>query len=492
MNKFSFFVLSVVFWLVIILIYTTYPANAQMIFQENFEDPSRVTDNWSPYGSSFTVVNGVGVLRPDGSIVPIWWNHKATMHDKGDEPIIFGDLIYEVDVKMTSARRTLLLFGSDAEDRQFWVGYDISSAQLHCCNHLENNSRSPGSCTLIEDYRPYDGQWHRWKIEVNNSQFDFYVDDHHVITGQLDGYLPGPIGMRSWDSGGTQFDNLVAFELVPEPIASFTYLPQSPFVGEEISFDASSSHDPDGEIVSYSWDFGDGHTATGQITTHTYSEDGIYLVTLTVIDDDEFIKNTQTNLIIGDTEPPTGCDLTPVFDYLDVIDSKLDALPQEERGTDGASTHTPQDVDDEIEDEAIYAGVTAIGGKLDDETRFTSDAELEAHEFKVINALIDQAKILISILSDLNNKIGILGGKVDDLKTDHLNIQDDIKALKDDDIKALKDKLSNIESTLAPLNNSEVITINDLAPGQGGVRIWGAEKMDKPDKPLKEQQGKKK
>ena len=35
------------------------------------------------------------------------------------------------------------------------------------------------------------------------------------------------------------------------------------------------------------WDFGDGNTATGTlIPTHTYSNDGVYIVTLTVTDDD--------------------------------------------------------------------------------------------------------------------------------------------------------------------------------------------------------------
>ncbi len=42
------------------------------------------------------------------------------------------------------------------------------------------------------------------------------------------------------------------------PIANFTYYPENPVVGEEITFDVSYSYDPDGEIVSWEWDFGDG------------------------------------------------------------------------------------------------------------------------------------------------------------------------------------------------------------------------------------------
>ena len=47
------------------------------------------------------------------------------------------------------------------------------------------------------------------------------------------------------------------------PTAGFTIdvdLGQAPL---EVNFDAASSSDPDGTLVSYSWEFGDGTTATG-------------------------------------------------------------------------------------------------------------------------------------------------------------------------------------------------------------------------------------
>lgn len=56
-------------------------------------------------------------------------------------------------------------------------------------------------------------------------------------------------------------------------------------VGTLIQFSGAESYDKDGEIVSYSWSFGDGATATGPMVSHSYSESGHYTVTLTVEDD---------------------------------------------------------------------------------------------------------------------------------------------------------------------------------------------------------------
>jgi len=64
--------------------------------------------------------------------------------------------------------------------------------------------------------------------------------------------------------------------------------PDGPYtgtVGDPVTFDGSGSSDPDGTVVAYDWDFGDGNTGTGVSPTHSYSSVGSYTVTLTVTDD---------------------------------------------------------------------------------------------------------------------------------------------------------------------------------------------------------------
>jgi len=51
------------------------------------------------------------------------------------------------------------------------------------------------------------------------------------------------------------------------------------------SFDASRSSDPDGEIVDYRWDFGDGSREIIPVVVHTFASPGTYRVVLTVTDD---------------------------------------------------------------------------------------------------------------------------------------------------------------------------------------------------------------
>ena len=73
------------------------------------------------------------------------------------------------------------------------------------------------------------------------------------------------------------------------PEASFTVSTDSGTAPLMVSFDASGSADSDGTLTTYAWSFGDGGTAYGTTTTHTFHAAGDYTVMLTVTDNDDAV-----------------------------------------------------------------------------------------------------------------------------------------------------------------------------------------------------------
>ncbi|MCD5415960.1 PKD domain-containing protein [Candidatus Bipolaricaulota bacterium] len=72
---------------------------------------------------------------------------------------------------------------------------------------------------------------------------------------------------------------------VDRPQARFTATPSSGLPPLVVEFDAGGSRSPNGRIVSYEWNFGDGTIATGVRVGHTFREIGRHAVTLTVTDE---------------------------------------------------------------------------------------------------------------------------------------------------------------------------------------------------------------
>jgi len=96
-------------------------------------------------------------------------------------------------------------------------------------------------------------------------------------------------------------NNVIDWLKSKRPVASFTYTPLDPFVGETVTFNASASYDPDGTIVSNLWDFGDGIKGEGVLTTHVYAAGGTYTVSFTAIDNEGLSMTSTTNVTVART-----------------------------------------------------------------------------------------------------------------------------------------------------------------------------------------------
>jgi outer membrane protein assembly factor BamB len=83
--------------------------------------------------------------------------------------------------------------------------------------------------------------------------------------------------------------------------------------GDIVQLDGSASYDPDGTIVSYEWDFdvSDGlcwetggiPNATGPTPTHVYGDDGVYVATLRVTDNDNLSTADKRNITVLNVDP---------------------------------------------------------------------------------------------------------------------------------------------------------------------------------------------
>ena len=89
------------------------------------------------------------------------------------------------------------------------------------------------------------------------------------------------------------------------PVASFIVNPANASVGQTVTFDASASSDPDGDIATYEWAFGDGAVGAGKVTSHAYSSAFNYTIKLTVTDQGGRSDQTYRTVDVAGSAPPS-------------------------------------------------------------------------------------------------------------------------------------------------------------------------------------------
>jgi PKD repeat protein len=82
------------------------------------------------------------------------------------------------------------------------------------------------------------------------------------------------------------------------PTAVIEAAPTSGLLPVAVDFDASSSVPGDGVVTSYYWNFGDGFVDTNAVASHTYTEAGTYVVTLTITDDEGVFDIASTEIVV--------------------------------------------------------------------------------------------------------------------------------------------------------------------------------------------------
>jgi len=195
-----------------------------------------------------------------------------------------------------------------------------------------------------EASRDPDGSVESWAWQVDGEDFAGPVFEHEFEKGgDYDVVLT-----VSDDEGATDStDGTITVSLPNEaPEASFSFY----CVENDCSFDASGSSDPDGEIVSWAWDLGDGNQASGRTLDHRYDEAGDHWVELTIEDDDGDTDSRGRSVTVTlPNRPPVASFAVNCDDLSCTVDAAASADP------DGSITNWRWDFGDGNEATGVQA-----------------------------------------------------------------------------------------------------------------------------------------
>ncbi|WP_254864652.1 CARDB domain-containing protein [Halovivax gelatinilyticus] len=156
------------------------------------------------------------------------------------------------------------------------------------------------------------------------------------------------------------------------PSASFTFEPDQPTTGQQVTFDATDSSSPHGDIVEYRWDFtGDGtfeDTTADPEATWTFDEAGEQNVTLEIEDEtDETAETTETVAVEESDDPEPN---------LSVVDATFDP--------DAVAVGDPITVTATVENTGEAAGEHTAALELDGTVEDTETVAVEPGETEVV------------------------------------------------------------------------------------------------------------
>ncbi|RLG04612.1 MAG: hypothetical protein DRN68_09640, partial [Thaumarchaeota archaeon] len=245
--------------------------------------------------------DATGSHDPDGEIEKYEWDWESdgTFDLSTREPIAYKRYeepgTYEVTLRVTDDR------GATSTARMTVVVGEKAPP-------VADFSFSPSKPTVLVDVEFTDNS-HDPDGKIVSRQWDFGDGTTSTERNPTHRYTKKgsfTVKLTVTDDDGLKHTKEVEIQVVNlPPEATFTFEPEEPYAGQEVSFDASGSGDPDGEIVEYAWDFdGDGVTdAEGIEVFHTFAEPGTYTVKLTVTDDDGATASYEEELQIRELPP---------------------------------------------------------------------------------------------------------------------------------------------------------------------------------------------
>jgi len=145
------------------------------------------------------------------------------------------------------------------------------------------------------------------------------------------------------------------------PTALFTASPETGEAPLQVAFNGSASSDPDGNIASYSWNFGDGQTGSGKNSSHSYSEPGIYEARLTVRDNMGATASANLEIIVLESTIDPDCSTNPCDEHATCDDGGAEITCSCNSGWTGDGYTCSQIVNECENDDTLPNGGSACG-----------------------------------------------------------------------------------------------------------------------------------
>jgi parallel beta-helix repeat protein len=242
----------------------------------------------------------------------------------------------------------------------------------------ENNTFYNNTFFNSTIYHVNDNSINNW----NTTTYGNYWDDYTGTDANNDNLGDSPYFI----SGGSNSDEKPLGFFVP--IVNFSYEPTSPTTANTIIFTDNSS-DPNNinnDLLIYNWNFGDGNTSTNQNPTHSYSDDGMYLVTLNVTNSYQQWNSTNQTITVTNLGPTSSFSWSPHPGIVNGTISFTDSCSDPDGAIESwfwdfgdGNTSTEQNPTHSF----VHAGdYTVILNVTDDDGNVSSDSETVTITFK--------------------------------------------------------------------------------------------------------------